>query len=533
MILYHVVTTFELLHCIIYKELFHKEQVCYILLSDFIKEKYPQFKQMEGLFFDKIFVFTTNDFLNVTENNIINNTNEVVGKYLNENNINLQEFSEIIVGGSNSYFGIYLVGNRINFTFLEEVSGLISRSENVERIEGDFFKYKNKICKEYGLYDGENQLITKKICNFKTQVEGYYDTNLEHFDLIESIGKLDSSFIDKVLGFFGIDQKIQLNENSAILLTQPFSNLRTMSFEEHKKIYQLVVDYFVPETKLVIKPHPDDLMFYDGLFPQATVIKKKFPSELIPFVFTEKPQTVMTITSTSINNLMGYFENCIKFSTEFERYFNITHKYYCSVKIISELIEDYEIYEMNSDKLLLENLLNISGNQFGKSINSVNNLSQIPDKSIVLIDDINRDTLPESKEICNFLKSVDRESIIIFINSYKEYLFYDYPNKEIFESIVPVEILHKSTVDETDQYSKTFFVYSKRKDTRNMINQLKFEKMLKSSKEIIQVEALSEEQLRIKILEGILEATEKRLDHYIKMESELREKLHLKMTQMK
>lgn len=480
MILYHVVTTYQLLHCIIYKELFHKEQVCYMLLSDIIKEKYPQFKQMEGLFFDKIFVFNTNEFFNNTKNNIINNTNEVVGKYLNENNINLQQFSEIIVGSSNSYFGIYLVKNRVNFTFLEESSELISRP-----------------------------------------------------DLIESIGKLDSSFIDKILVFFCIDQKIQINENSTILLTQHFSNLRIMSFEEQKKIYQLVVDYFVPETRLVIIPHPDDLMFYDGLFPQANVIKKKFPSELIPFVFTEKPQTIMTIKSTGINNLMGYFENCITFSTDFERYFNMTHKYYCVVKIISELIEDCEIYEMNSDKLLLENLLNSSGNQFCKSINSVNNLSQIPDKSIVIIDDFNRDTLPESKEICNFLKSVDRESIIIFINSYKKYLFYDYPDKEIFESIMPVEILHNNTVDETDQYSEIFFVYSKRKDTRNMINQLTFEKTLRSSNEIIKVEAMSEEQLRIKILEGILEATEKRLEHYIKLESELREKLNLMMTELK
>jgi hypothetical protein len=489
MILYHVVTTYQLLHCIIYKELFYKEQVCYILLSDFIKEKYPQFKQMEGLFFDKISVFNTNEFFNDTENNITNNTNEVVGKYLNENNINLQEFSEIIVGSPNSYFGIYLVENNINFTLLEESSGLFSR------------------------------------------LEGYYDTNLEHFDLIESIGKLDSSFIDKVLVFFGIDQKIKINENSIILLTQHFSDL--MSFEEHKKIYQLVVDYFVPETRLVIKPHPDDLMFYEGLFPRATVIKKKFPSELIPFVFTEKPQTVMTIMSTGINNLMGYFKNCIKFSTDFERYLSITHIYFSAVKIISMLIEDYEIYEMNSDKLLLENLLNISGNQFSRSIKTVNNLSQIPDKSIVIIDDFIRDTLPESKEICNFLNSVDRESIVIFINSNNEYMFYDYPNKEIFENIVPVEILHNSTVDETDQYSKTFFVYSKRKDTRNMINQLKFKKTLRSSNEIIKVKALSEEQLRIKILEGILEATEKRLEHYIKMESELRDKLNLKMKQMK
>jgi len=40
---------------------------------------------------------------------------------------------------------------------------------------------------------------------------------------------------------------------------------------------------------------------------------------------------------------MGYFENRIKFSPDFERYFSITHQYYCAVKIISELIQDSEI----------------------------------------------------------------------------------------------------------------------------------------------------------------------------------------------
>jgi hypothetical protein len=61
-----------------------------------------------------------------------------------------------------------------------------------------------------------------------------------------------------------------------------------------------------------------------------------------------------------------------------------------------------------------------------------------------------------------------------------------------------------------------------------LINQHSFEKTLTGSNEIIKVKAMSEEQLRIKILEGILEATEKRLEHYIKLVSELREKLNLK-----
>lgn len=324
-----------------------------------------------------------------------------------------------------------------------------------------------------------------------------------------------------------------MNETSTILLTQPFASLGIMSFEEQKRLFQLVVDYFVQENRLVIITHPDDLMFYDCLFPHATIIKKKLPSELTPFVFAEKPQTLITISSPNINNILGYFESCLKFSSDFEMNFQFTHKYFCAIKIICMLMKDYEIYEMNADKQLLKNLLNVSGAQFVKNINSVTNLRKISGKSIVIIDDFNHDTLPESKDIYDFLDLVDQESIIIFLNSFKKYMFYDYPNKDLFECVVPVEILHSSTVDETEQYSTTFFVYSKRKDIREMVNQQKFEKNLSSSKEMIKVDALSEEQLRIKILEGILEATEKRLEHYMKLESELREKLNLTMTQKK
>lgn len=465
MILYHAVTINQLLQCIFYKELFHKEQVCYLLLSDIINETYPI--QMDDLFFEKIFIGNMNEF----------DSHEGIEKYLKANMIQPKEFSEIMIASTNSGLGSYLNAKEINFTYLEEC------------------------------YEQE-------------------DTNFELNNLIENIVKNDHSFQDKVLSFFGIDQKVELDQDSTILITQLFSDL--ISYEEQKKSHQLMVDYFVPEsTRLVIQPHPDDLRFYNELFPQAIVLNKQFPPELLPFIFNQKPQTVLTMTSTCLK----HYINEVMFSDGFERHFDCTHRYYCVVKLLTELHTDHRIYEMNADKLLLENFLKFSGGQFSESINSVNQLSEIPAKSLVIIDDFNYELLPNSKDVCRFLKSIDNDSIIIFINSNKEYLFYDYPDKELFKSMVPVEIHHNSTVDESNHYSETFFVYSKRKDTRKMVNHQEFEKPLRNSKEIINVKKLSEDQLRIKILEGILEATEKRLEHYIKLESELREKLFLRKTQ--
>ena len=45
----------------------------------------------------------------------------------------------------------------------------------------------------------------------------------------------------------------------------------------------MFVDYFLPGKNLVIKPHPDDLMYYSQIFPDAQIIREKFPSEFIPF----------------------------------------------------------------------------------------------------------------------------------------------------------------------------------------------------------------------------------------------------------
>ncbi|GHH99533.1 HAD family hydrolase [Neobacillus kokaensis] len=222
-------------------------------------------------------------------------------------------------------------------------------------------------------------------------------------------------------------------------------------------------------------------------------------------------------------------ENSAHFSNDID--YSMTYHYEYALKIIHDLFSPPAIYEMNTDKLLLENLLNIFENRINLSVNSIKNLRQIPGKSVVLIDDFNHGALPEPKEMINFLKSADKESVIIFLNSNKEYLFYNYPDKEILEFIVPVEILRYNAADETQQDSKTIFLYSKRKDRRNMVNQQSFEKTLDGSNEKIIVKKMSEEQLRIKVLEGILEATEKRLEHYIKLESELRTKLNMKMTE--
>ena len=57
----------------------------------------------------------------------------------------------------------------------------------------------------------------------------------------------------------------------------------------------------------MIKPHPDDTLDYGEIFPDAEIIRKTFPSELLPYVFRKKPEVVYTFDSTGCENLQESF----------------------------------------------------------------------------------------------------------------------------------------------------------------------------------------------------------------------------------
>ena len=61
-------------------------------------------------------------------------------------------------------------------------------------------------------------------------------------------------------------------------------------------------------------------MYYEELFDDAMVIRKNFPSELLPYIWETQPQIVSTVSSTSIEGLRDSFEKCIEFNFSFSHY---------------------------------------------------------------------------------------------------------------------------------------------------------------------------------------------------------------------
>ena len=69
------------------------------------------------------------------------------------------------------------------------------------------------------------------------------------------------------------------------------------------------------------------------------------------------------------------------------------------------------------------------------------------------------------------------------------------------------------------------YFYSEKEEVRRMVSEFEAEEELQREGAEITVKKMTEEQIRIRMLEGILAATERRLFEYIESEKELRREL--------
>ena len=92
--------------------------------------------------------------------------------------------------------------------------------------------------------------------------------------------------------------------------------------------------------------------------------------------------------------------------------------------------------------------------------------------------------------------------------------------KEKFFQMVPVSIREGSSVH-------TLYFYPAREEVRKMAERFISSQSQEDTSVPVSIEELTDSQIQIRMLEGILAATEKRLTEYIKTEKELRRELEL------
>ena len=506
MVLYHVYSTYQLLECMVHRLLYYTQEDACLIVYPFLLDKVPNYKDLEknGIF-NNVFLMPTITIH--SEEQIVKDIEINVSEKLP---MRLGEFTDIYVAGVHSLFSIYLIKQNILFHMMEDGSGALSHPEVLDEIN-------RKDCprKKYELYDKYNlfypikwtkDIVKSKICNLNAQKKGFYDSLAVHFDPMESFRKLSVDYQKLILAFFHCPSEIKVSEKSVLLLTQHLCNPQQLTFEEQVMIYQYLKDYFFEGYNLIIKPHPDDIMFYDRLFPDSQIIREKFPSELLPFIFERVPLVLSTVSSTGVYLLNQYFKKQLFFNAEYEQYFLSTHRYYVALQLIQYLGYG-KLYYQGVLECLVNNLIHF------------NNLPLVfsgEDAQVWLIDDIQQ--INQNVFSSEILLSGPTNRIYIFINTNNKNLFYQYNNDEIFDDIIPIIINKTHILEEynyTNENDEFIYVYVKDENIQNNIRKFSHSKVLNASGCRLDVNILTEKQLLISRLKLQIKIKENLILEYL------------------
>lgn len=512
MILYQALSAYQILECMVHRQIYYRDRKCVLILGTYIKERMPLYFELETKkFFNEVYLFRFGGYRG-TEEEIIRQVGEELRRSIP---YRPEDFEKILIAGIHTYLQVYLLAEGISFEMFEDGSGALSRPRVLAEIHRKSAPERYALIEKYGLYDHTSPLITKKYCDMASQEPGFSDPRAEDFQVMEGFRKLPGRKQEEIRRIFQVP-RLEGEEDEVLLLTQQFASLGQLSFDGQIDIYRHLFDYYLEGRKVLIKPHPDDILYYSLLFPGAKTIEGSFPSELLPLAFDRLPGTVCTVSSTGVNQIRRFFDRHLIFNPEYEESYQYD-SLYCMSLCLARYLGVKEILTEGINLVQLQNMARSMGSPWDDlDIRQRRRGEKEPAASGCLL--LRGD---EEQEDLTGQRSFGEEAAfgaVLWLNEKGRYRMYTPGRKDRFFQLIPLAVRQGDS-------EHTMYFYSEKSEVNRMAEDFREERELPSQGGTVSVEAMTEEELRIHMLEGILAATERRLTEYIETDRELREEL--------
>lgn len=449
----------------------------------------------------------------------------------------IEKYGNLYIFADHFPLGFSLAHKGIPYYYFEEASGAHSR----RHILIELLQKKNPFLYWVFMQTGARGMarsIIKKYMDMDLQLENFEDPLAEDFSASKLLQQMTGIQMDLLLGIFNQQERIALpaDRPSAIVFTQHFANMKVTSFEGQHLIYALLLDYFCQDMHVLIKKHPNDRQgLYSQWFPDATILAREFPSELLPYCIDGAIERGISATSSAAFNSGNLIKNRITFQSENNRFefdFPYIHRYYIAARLIEMAGEQYTILGLGIDTVLLRALLTYHTAVSKARLEEIRDIVDIGDDivengAIIIVDqlEINRDGYEDL--ICDFMEKDN--CILLFLDTKNDAVFLNPQDIGNVEFMLPIKIeknpLHGLPVQDTE--TEWIYLHTKNDVKRRELIQTRIDKALERTGLHIRVDA-GMWNIRETVLEGMLLAVEKRCRALIRQNKELEQALRNK-----
>lgn len=327
MILYHALTTYHFLNCVVHRQLFHPNEKATLMIdaNDLPRLGASDYgKIIEAGLFDRILRFPSSQ---INDSDTIGKLDPFFKNLLVPDSI--QDFNKIYVAGIHSDFAVYLAAQQIGFSAFEDGSGLLSRQHEFIIGLKLNFPARYRLLDRFGLADFSCEQIDRIFIHEDAQLPSFRDPRTESFDVASEFRRLNKPQQTAILDWFGVSRidPTKLENRQSLLLGQSLSANRFMSYESECRMLKKIVATYATESELLIKPHPDNLLPLETMFPDAYVFPASFPLELIPLVFPKRLSRLIEIDSAGTRAIHFFFDQKVRLYWNYLKSYRLESEY--------------------------------------------------------------------------------------------------------------------------------------------------------------------------------------------------------------
>ena len=375
MVLYHVSTTYQLLYSIVHKLTYHEHEESELLMIEYIRPQNERDdfrkKLLDFGFFTRVRYVPERQFklqkgVALNEQSPESQIKSVIENscraFINWFREDVRAYDKLYVASDQHAFGVYLVNNKIPYIYMEDASGMLSEHERYLFItkRNNLTDY---VVSQYLGGAGENAMISAKLCDLSNQLEGFSDPLAVDFSIYNALKNLIPEKTGVILKFFGnMTEAISSDKKICLFLTQDLNTLKIKDLDLQEMTVTMVADYMCPDHMQVIKPHPKDRwQNYRRIFPNAAILSKDVPSELLPFAIKGDIDTALTVSSTSIRGMVNSVKHSYYFTTEAESYPERLNSMYAAAELLKYLGIKSGAAMQNINEIQMRNFLECNG----------------------------------------------------------------------------------------------------------------------------------------------------------------------------
>jgi hypothetical protein len=492
------------------------EEVVLLIASGFTRSNFAK-RLTEFNIFKSI--STVNIGFSFKETSVEKQEQKILGyfdAYAEQNDIDFNDFSDIYIAQDiNGEFAVYLSMKNISYIMVEmdalpRYSQLddLRRYSAHEKITKSADSSYTAVLEKYKALCGTGDICKKRLRRENGRKASAYDMALPKDEWVD-FGLLFNTISDEYKNIIGkclLEETIYtLQEKDACLFLSASSAAISvgtkLDYSHIHLVNQLALDYYNhnDESRIFVKDHPNNMraaVRLNKYIEADEIFDTNIPIEFYKFIPNFSINKVLSIATTALDKIADCVKENVRLGSSYYTYFRLCHRLFFAFSLHLKLNSGKTScnYAKGFNAEFIHNFARFCFNDFPNyGPNMSFGWQSLKGDSFIIFDEVP----PENKkDLIAGLDGANQYTKIVFLNSKKDFTFFDCERLDLLEYITPF-VVKKNTVSDkclSDTEDETLFFFCKDKNVRDAAKTFSIQKLLKHTKLMLYVSAVSWEE---------------------------------------